>query len=134
MEFCPFEKAVMELLLAGEERTLEVLRIQMGHASVVSRKLTGAGFFTDMSVAPEAAPVRDLPSFVFGDVEASVSGLQHGAGFLLYIKGGFLSMLEGYCYSEHWPETITSFELRYHSDPIRDLGEVSRAWKLGTKT
>jgi hypothetical protein len=136
MEFLPLEKAVIERLLAEDDPTLETLRTQMQAAYVTSRKLTGVGFFTDISIYPENRPLKQLPSFVFGDVEASIEGLQHGAGFLLYVKQGFLSMLEGYCYSERWPETIvTTFHLTYHSGVSRDLIRVSRAWngtRLGT--
>ena len=44
--------------------------------------------------------------------------LAHGAGFVLFIRGGRLSMLEGYTYDEPWPDQVRGFSLRY-SDPER---------------
>jgi hypothetical protein len=42
----------------------------------------------------------------------------HGAGFLLYVDGGLLSMLEGYSYEEPWPDEIREFSVSY-LDPAR---------------
>jgi len=42
-----------------------------------------------------------------------MDGLQYGAGFLIFVRDGTLKMLEGYSYSEPWPELIREFELSY---------------------
>ena len=47
------------------------------------------------------------------DVQGTLSGPQHGAGFVLFINNGLIHMLEGYTYDESWPSDIKSFELRY---------------------
>ena len=49
---------------------------------VKSRERTGAGFFTEF-LAANTAPSAPIPTgkLRFGDVEATIGGLRHGAGF-----------------------------------------------------
>jgi hypothetical protein len=114
------ESAVLNKLLEGNHPALGTLRDQLRVATVRSRRLTGAGFFTEIELPPETILARMSPdSFQFGDVEASIPGLQHGAGFLVYIRNGMLQLLEGYSYEEPWPQRTDVFELRY-SEPGRE--------------
>jgi hypothetical protein len=115
----PLETAVLEKLLAGDHPALAALRQQLAGLTVRRREKTGAGFFTEFSVA-ETAARAPVPSgrFRFGDVQATIRGLRQGAGFLLYVDGGLLSMLEGYSYEEPWPEEIEEFSVGY-LDPSR---------------
>jgi len=46
--------------------------------------------------------------------------MAHGAGFVLYIEHGRLSMLEGYGYDDPWPNTITRYTLQYRAGDNRD--------------
>jgi hypothetical protein len=46
-----------------------------------------------------------------GDIGADIPGLAHGAGFVLFVRGGVISMLEGFSYDEKWPESISEFKL-----------------------
>ncbi len=50
-----FEREVMEMLLAGENPVLAILREQFAASDVVNCEFTGAGFYTTFSV-PEGAP------------------------------------------------------------------------------
>jgi hypothetical protein len=113
----PLEAAVLDKLLAGDHPVLAALRGQLAVAAVTQRELTGVGFFTDFSVPQTAdpAPVRRLR---FGDVHANISGVEHGAGFLLFVDDGVLTTLEGFTYDEPWPEEIKEFSVRY-VDPTR---------------
>lgn len=122
MEQTPLEAAVLERLLAGEHPVLARLREQVSRAEVVERDLTGVGFFTSFRV-PASSPLDPVPGprLVFGDVHATIDGLVHGAGFLLYVESGFVTTLEGYCYGETWPEGHQSFELRYESPERESL-------------
>jgi hypothetical protein len=121
----PLEAAVLDLLLAGDHPVLAALRDQLAGATVKGRQHTGVGFFTDFSPAKDAvpAPVRKLR---FGDVQATIDGLQHGADFVLFVDDGLLTMLEGFSYDEPWPAEIVGFSVSY-SDPARpDLAEKLR--------
>ena len=44
------EKRALEMLLAGADDRLAVLRSQLSSASVASREMTGVGFFTNFSI------------------------------------------------------------------------------------
>ena len=47
-------------------------------------------------------------------------------GFLLYVKNGVLSALEGYTYDEPWPDELHGLKLSYSDDPRRDLEQLDR--------
>ena len=115
----PMEIAVLQKLLDGQGPILEVLRHQLFGLLVKARKKTGVGFFTDFLPTAIARPAQNIPLNIrFGDVHATINGLKHGAGFLLYVDNGFIHRLEGYSYDEPWPDHVTDFSLRY-SDPDR---------------
>lgn len=115
----PFEAAVLQKLLHGEHPVLAALREQVPAVSVATREETGAGFFTRFTLPDEIVRAPTSSEHLrIGDVEATVDGLSHGAGFLLYVEHGVLHMLEGYSYEESWPASIDRFSLEYH-DPSR---------------
>lgn len=109
----PLEAAVLDMLLQGDEPLLATLRSQAEQARLVSKEYTGVGFFCDFEVPPEAP--RTSGSFYIEDVNADIEGLQHGAGFVLFVRGGRLDSLEGFTYGEQWPEDIDSFKLTYQA-------------------
>jgi len=119
-----FEQAVLEKLLAGEHPLLKQLREQLIGCRVRRREFTGAGFYTYFSV--ENIPVAVDAKVRFGDVLAEVEGMVHGAGFVLYVEHGRLSVLEGYGYDEPWPTTITAFALRYSTGEQRDWAALRK--------
>ena len=108
------ERAVLDMLLAGETPALATLREQLDQAAVQSREFSGVGFFTHFAIPPSVLrlPVRDRVTL--GDVGAELNSLAHGAGFVLFVENGELSMLEAFTYDEPWPEPLGPFRLRYH--------------------
>lgn len=117
------ERAVLDMLLAGEHPILEALRLQAGSASVAERKLSGVGFFTTFLVPPNVPSAPGDGNYRFGDVVADVRQLAHGAGFLLLVKSGRIYRLEGYSFDEGWPVGSFQFSLRYVKLP-RDLSAL----------
>jgi hypothetical protein len=111
-ELNTLERAVLTKLFEGEHPALLALRRQLEVATVMSRRVTGSGFFTTFAL-PSETPPAPVKKARFGDVEARIVGLKYGAGFLVYVDDGELHMLEGYSYEELWPESVQSFELRY---------------------
>jgi hypothetical protein len=109
----PLETAVLEKLVSGEKDSYRTLQKQICALRVTNRKMTGVGFFTRFSLPTEAPILRDEASFHISDVAAEIKGLENGAGFVLFIKNGKISMLEGFTYDEPWPSQITSFRLYY---------------------
>ena len=121
------ERAVMEMLLAGNHPVLRILADQLSKASITSRELTGVGFFTRFSVPETAARVVNPASFLIDDVSADLDGLEHGAGFVLWGKEGVLACLEGFSYAEPWPQSVDGFQpyyLKTVSDEKNDVGEI----------
>ncbi len=121
------EQAVLDKLLVGDEPGLACLRAQQERMRVAKREYSGVGFFTEFTHPPDAPRLQGARSIRFGDVLADISGLDHGAGFLLFIDGGLITMLEGYTNSnEPWPASVEAFELRYW-EPRRDLSAFREA-------
>lgn len=114
VEMTDLEHRVLSLLLTGDDPVLSGLRAQMNAAKMKSREMTGIGFFTSFEVPTSLAPVANGKSFKFGDVNATIKGLERGAGFVLFVKDGFIHLLEGYTYDEPWPKEIPAFELSYN--------------------
>jgi hypothetical protein len=112
-----FEQQVLDKLLAGEHPVLVTLRAQAERAQVRRREYTGVGFFCDFDVPSDARALPTSGDFHLGDVNASLDGLNHGAGFVLFVRNGRLATLEGYTYEEPWPQQVRNLELTYQREP-----------------
>lgn len=119
-DFEKLEEEVLRMLFEGDEPTLAALRFQLQLAKRNCREMSGTGFFTHFKVPVEAPRLPNNPSFKFGDVTAELEGLQHGAGFMVFIDDGLLTMLEGYAYDEAWPPVIGLYNLAFMGKPYRD--------------
>ncbi len=119
------EAEVLRKLLSGDNEVLALLRRQLAVCRCSKRELTGGGFYTylDVSTYGGARPKLNLK---FGDVIASMRGLQNGAGFLLYIDDGFLTMLEGYSFGEPWPDQVDCVAVSYDHGEERDWQKLTR--------
>ncbi len=108
------EYAVLRKLLEGEHPILATLRQQFARCGVSHREYTGVGFYADLAVESSAPVVpRD---FELGDVHAEMPGLEYGAGFVVFVRNGRLTQLEGFAYGESWPESISTFSLSYEDE------------------
>jgi hypothetical protein len=115
------EAAVLDKLLTGDLPALACLRAQRQRMRVTKREHTGVGFFTEFEHPDDVVRLAISKSIRFGDVLAELDGLEHGAGFLLFIDKGVITMLEGYTNAnDTWPVKRGRFELRYWA-PQRDL-------------
>lgn len=123
------EKEIMNMLLDGDDEVLKSLRRQFLNCKVTKREMTGVGFFLDFEINSDIDELLNGKSFELGDVGAEIPGLNYGAGFLLFIRGGRISMFEGFSYQEPWPEQVTDYELSYHSGGKRDLAALRKSWQ-----
>lgn len=112
-----FERQILDKLLAGDHPVLVALRAQAERARISRREYTGVGFFCDFDVPSDAGPLPTRSDFHVGDVNASLDGLKHGAGFVLFVRNGCLAMLEGYTYEEPWPQEVRNLKLTYQREP-----------------
>lgn len=116
------EFRALEKLIEGPHLSLRILREQFESVFAGECHLTGAGFFRDLQVAAEAPRVAgaDQEMAVTG-VGAQIPGLEHGAGFILFVREGAMCCLEGYSYGEPWPDPCEEFRLDFEgaraSDP-----------------
>ena len=119
------ESAVVEMLLKGGHPALVALQEQARHATVRKREYSGVGFFTEFDIPPSipAAPVV-TPRATVADVEATIDGLRNGAGFTLFVRDGYLEMLEGYTYDEPWPTNTSRVALTYATPGTRALRKL----------
>jgi hypothetical protein len=120
-----FERAVLRKLLSGDHQVLALLRQQLEVCRSTKREATGVGFYTYLDVSTYAGPRPEL-DLKFGDVVAEIDGLQHGAGFVLYVEAGLLVMLEGYTFGEPWPDRVDSYKLSYVNGEERDWQALTK--------
>ena len=89
------EQAVLEAIALKVPEVADALAGQQGKVRAIARENTGAGFYTTLDVSH--SPIKGVAS-PLGDVGATVVGLEHGMGFLLWLQEGRIHLLEGYSY------------------------------------
>jgi hypothetical protein len=97
-DLTPLERAVMLVIVAQATDIGPSLGLQLDSVRVAKRENTGAGFYTTFEVSAPAT--MDGVKSPLGDVGATVQGLEHGMGFLLWLEDGRINQLEGYSYEE----------------------------------
>lgn len=122
------ERKVMEMLLAGDDPVLQILREQYRMAEAIEREKTGVGFHVTFTITPGVRRLDDKKSLHFGDVKGDIEGLEFGAGFVLHVRDGAIDQLEGYSYGEPWPVHVESFSISYIEGERRDLNALWTKW------
>jgi len=92
--FTALEQAVLEEICARETVLGAALETQLSAATVISRKNTGAGFYTDFEVTRSVAPLATSKK-VIGEVWAEIAGFESPMTFLIFVADGYASCLEG---------------------------------------
>ena len=86
------ERQVTEHILQGDHPSLAVLRAQWQLATLKSREVSSAGFFTNVAVPAETRSLGQNVNFEIGDVSGDISEVL--CGFLLFIRSGVIDFLE----------------------------------------
>ena len=105
--FTALEFAALQSIFAETPGLTAGLERQLDCAIVTERENSGWGFFTTISVQGDVPPV-DSPRMLGLETLARIHGLEHGFGFVLYMEGGCLSLLEGYAQGG---ESTAAFDL-----------------------
>src|ERR1700730_6083719 len=98
-DFTPLERAVLRAICEVHLVDRAALEAQLSTAIVLSRENTGAGSYTRFSIERSSVAaivgerLRPGPS-------ARINGLEHGMGFILWLKEGYADCLEAYSYGE----------------------------------
>jgi hypothetical protein len=95
MTFTLLEAAALRSIFSETPGLAAGLECQLAAATATERENSGAGFFTTIKV-PADAPRVNSPKVLGYETHAHISGMEHGLGFVLFIKDGALDMLEGY--------------------------------------
>lgn len=111
---------VMKMLLSGDEEVLSTLRKQYETAVIVSEEDTGVGFFICYQVDSTIRIGEEFKAtFQIGDIDGEVDGIDGAVGFVLFIKYGYLTMLEGYTnVIDKWPEMDTEIKISRSTRPM----------------
>jgi hypothetical protein len=122
-EFTDLEVAALRAIFLETPELAPALERQLEAAAVTERENSGGGFFTTMRVADDA-PAVNSPSVLGYATQARIGGLEHGFGFVLFIKGGRLHMLEGFAWA---PESthdldLAALQFEIYNQPVQRLG------------
>jgi hypothetical protein len=119
MMLSELEKRAMEMLLAGDDHRLAVLRAQLDSATVTERGYSDSGFFTHFAVQESSPRLSSgAGSLIIDDVNAEIRELKYPIDFTLFVTDGALDMLECVALGgEDWPATAT-LTRTYYVGPI----------------
>jgi len=92
----PIEREVLKITAAEYPDSAETLRRQIDTAQVANFKNSGKGFFSYLAITGDV-PVLTETSPLSG-AYGSVLGIEDSMGFIVFLKNGRISMIEGYCY------------------------------------
>ena len=129
-------KRVMELLLDGDSEVLETLSGQYKCSKITDIKETGKGVFVNFKVIGKTMQLGgDIgghsnikQDFVFGDVNGIVEGVAGAVGFILFVRNGYISTLEGYAnVPGSWAKVNEDTVLVYMPEQ-RDLKKLEKNW------
>lgn len=114
MDLSRFEREAIEAIIMGEPDEV-VLRAQLNNAEVAEREFTGKGVFVMLRI-PAHVPLRSYrPNEVLEGnriLAAKHPKLENGAGVVLFMKDGYMNVLEGFTYgSERWPDSDAELEV-----------------------
>jgi hypothetical protein len=87
------EGILWEICRRAPTGTTPALEAQLKVVTVLRRQNTGAGFFTDLSTDHALAPIDGAR--VIGSVWAKVGEFKQPMIFLIFLRDGFIHMLEG---------------------------------------
>jgi hypothetical protein len=112
VKFIDFENEVIKMILDNNIDKMDILREQYKISQVLKRKFTGCGFFSTFIINDTEKKLQfeelNIELSCLGEIE----GVENGVGFILFIRDGYIDVLEGYTYGEEtWPEEIGKYKL-----------------------
>ncbi len=96
--FTVLERKVLDAVCEMHPADRSALESQLARAVIRSRENTGAGFYTRFEVDSSQRAVSG--DRTRAGPNATIEGLQHGMGFILWLDRGYAATLEGYSFDE----------------------------------
>lgn len=119
----------LDLLLAGDNYILDELRNQRTRILTTALEVTGRGFFVYYTMASDVKPITSPCHFELGDVIAGIKGLEYGMGFILFVRNGYMKMLEGYTYEENFTNAENVKYITYSHGKDRDMMSIVKLFE-----
>ena len=116
------EDVIGAILRSTQKDIRECLIRQYEGLKVKKRTFTNVGFFTEFYDCEDVLSCEGVESLRLGGIHAKVLGLKYGAGFVLSIKRGRITLLEGYCHDEVWPpdaKAVAFFKIQENGSLIQ---------------
>lgn len=119
-----FETRLLQAAIA-EDPERDVLAAQVAAARVDGRESTGHGLYVHLLVDERAMPLRTEPRDRQLEgarrLHLSHPALRDGAGAIVWVAKGRISMIECFVYDGSWPDDDAAF--RIGAGPGSDRGE-----------
>ncbi len=106
MKFDEFEKIIITDIIEQYPEYKQKLQTQFEKSVVQKREFSTYGFSTYYTVIAPEETLGDAVNVQLGKHQWNINGLQRGSDYILWIKNGFITCLEGFSYNEPWPNEI----------------------------
>ena len=106
MIFEEFERIIITDIIDQYPEYKEKLQSQFEKISVQRREIHTYGFSTYYTVTAVAETLGEDVNLQLGEHQWEVNDLDYGSDYILWIKNGRISCLEGFTYNEPWPKEI----------------------------
>ena len=122
-KFTDLEMAALRAIFLETPELAPALERQLEASVVTERENSGGGFFTTMKGAGDTFAVNS-PSVLGYATQARIGGLEHGFGFVLFIKDGMLHMLEGFAWASEstYDLDLAALQFEIYNQPVQRLG------------
>ncbi|MBQ7339073.1 MAG: hypothetical protein IJW40_11570 [Clostridia bacterium] len=106
MKFEEFEKIIITDIIDQYPEYKQKLQAQFASSVVQKREFFMRGFSTDYEVVAVEETLGEDKNLQLGNHQWNINGLSNGSDYILWIKNGLISSLEGFTYEEPWPDDI----------------------------
>lgn len=107
---------VMKMLLTNKDYPVKELILQYKNSEMEYIESSEYGFYANFKINNLNLKLKNdhYQSFYLGNVDGSINNIPSAVGFVLFIKNGFINMLEGYTVSiDKWPSNDDLILLNY---------------------
>ena len=106
MRFDEFEKIIITDIIEQYPEYKQKLQAQFEKITVQKREFSTYVFSNHYAVTVAEETLGNDKNLQLGKCQWSINGLNRGSDYILWIKNGLISCLEGFSYNEPWPNEI----------------------------